>query len=466
MSKKTFILRVVRRIVFMGRKFLLLIHHYASLVEHRLSAVIEGRPAAKQGEQIRVKSFDEVYYGANAYVTPVMPALPKAGRSPAVVVLVPTLSDSSLFGGVATALIFAALLSKKTGRDLRIVQTVVNGKASKLQGLFDKYQVSIDASDIEILSVAERRHNYYGYLDLHPEDQLVVSAWWDATIAAALPLRRRFIYLVQDYEPIFYANGDTRLLAEHSYQSQRFVAVCNTHLMLKCIRDAAVLHPLTPVVSFEPAVARLAGTQGNLSGVKTRKTLFFYGRPGVERNLFHFGLRVLNEAFSRGVLDPEVWEIVMAGETQVPNIQLECGAVVRNLGKLSLDEYDEVKRKTDLALSLMMAPHPSYPPLEFALAGAAVVTTAYGPKRDLSAYSPNIVCVEPELESMVGAIGRAAAFPVAEREANAINTILPDNWVTSFQDVFERIVELVETPVNLATVPADVEPALQAVSAS
>ncbi|ENZ78439.1 MULTISPECIES: hypothetical protein [Ralstonia] len=446
MSKKIFVLRVFRRGVFLMRKALLSVHQFASRVEHWLSARIEGRPFPALAEQITAKSFDEVYYSANAYITPVMPALPKAGRAPAVVVLVPTLSDSSLFGGVATALIFAALYSNKTGKRLRVVQTVVNGKVSKLQGLFDKYHIPIDAASIEVISVAERRYNYYGYLDLHPEDQLVVSAWWDAMIAAALPLKRRFIYLVQDYEPIFYANGDTRLLAEHSYKTQRFVAVCNTQLMVRCVKDSEIMGPRTPMVSFEPAVARLIDNRKSPLPEKSKKTLFFYGRPGVERNLFYFGLRVINEAFSRGLLDREAWDIVMAGEAQVPNIQLECGAIVRNLGKLSLDEYDDLKCRTDLVLSLMMAPHPSYPPLEFALAGAAVVTTVYGPKKDLSAYSANIVCAEPELEPMLDALKRAAGMPMSERVLNAGVTILPERWEVAFEAVFSQIPNLVQIP--------------------
>ncbi len=122
----------------------------------------------------------------------------------------------------------------------------------------------------------------------------------------------------------------------------------------------------------------------------------------------------------------------MAGETAAPNIQLESGVVIRNLGKLSLDEYDEVKLKTDVALSLMMAPHPSYPPLELALAGAAVVTSSYGPKQDLTRYSKNILCVSPDLESMIDAIIRAVQMTDEERISNAACTILPADWQSAF----------------------------------
>lgn len=453
MSQKIFLLRVVRRVVFIGRRVLHKLYQAASDTEHRLSAVIEGRPVVAGDKSVtRARQFAEVYYTANPSVTPVMPALPKAGRRPAVVVLVPTLSDSSLFGGIATALIFGALLSQKTSRGLRIVQTVVSGKATRLQGLFDKYGIGIDASEIEVLSVAERRYNYYGYLDLHPGDQLVVSAWWDAVLAAAFPLRRKFIYLVQDYEPIFYANCDSRLLAEQSYQSDNFVAVCNTKLMAQCITESGMLSSDTPVLHFEPAVTRLASHRPPAAAGKARRTLFFYGRPNVERNLFHFGLRILNEAFSRNLLDAAEWDVVMAGETTAPNIQLESGVVIRNLGKLSLDEYDEVKLRTDVALSLMMAPHPSYPPLELALAGAAVVTSRYGPKQDLRHYSENILCVAPDLESMVAAVAQAARMSEAERVRNAAQTVLPVDWQSAFARCLDQLDPLLEG--KSAAVPA------------
>ncbi|MFX6760061.1 hypothetical protein ABTH30_24485, partial [Acinetobacter baumannii] len=78
-----------------------------------------------------------------------------------------------------------------------------------------------------------------------------------ATLAAAFPLRRKFIYLVQDYEPIFYANSDQKLLAEQSYAGGNFVAVCNTALMAQCITESGKLAQQTPVLHFEPMVARL-----------------------------------------------------------------------------------------------------------------------------------------------------------------------------------------------------------------
>jgi len=54
----------------------------------------------------------------------------------------------------------------------------------------------------------------------------------------------------------------------------------------------------------------------------------------------------------------------------------------------------------DLGISLMDTPHPSYPPLDLAASGAAVLTTASLGKRDLSMYSENIIVVGADLNSL------------------------------------------------------------------
>jgi len=247
------------------------------------------------------------------------------------------------------------------------------------------------------------------------------------------------------------------LLAEQSYAGGNFVAVCNTALMAQCITESGKLAQQTSVLHFEPMVARLPRSQPQATA-KAKRTLFFYGRPTVERNLFYFGLRILNEVFSRSLLRAEEWDVVMAGEGSAPNIQLESAVVIRNLGKLTLDEYDALKAKTDVALSLMMAPHPSYPPLELALAGAAVVTSRYGPKHSLSHYSANILCVPADLEAMIAAVVQASQMSEAERLANVERSILPLDWQSAFASCFEQLDSLLEGPgagqTGTAPVPA------------
>ncbi|MBP7967934.1 MAG: hypothetical protein KAZ24_00570, partial [Brachymonas sp.] len=50
--------------------------------------------------------------------------------------------------------------------------------------------------------------------------------------------------------------------------------------------------------------------------------------------------------------------------------------------------------RTAVGLSLMVSPHPSYPPLEMAAFGARVVTNGFANK-DLSTVSPSLVTAQP-----------------------------------------------------------------------
>ena len=66
--------------------------------------------------------------------------------------------------------------------------------------------------------------------------------------------------------------------------------------------------------------------------------------------------------------------------------------VLRSAGKLSLDAYAARLREAAVGVSLMVSPHPSYPPLEMAHLGLLVVTNRFGPK-DLATWHPNITSV-------------------------------------------------------------------------
>jgi len=104
-----------------------------------------------------------------------------------------------------------------------------------------------------------------------------------------------------------------------------------------------------------------------------------------------------------------------------------------------MQKYTDFSKDVDIAVSLMMAPHPNYPTLEFASVGAAVVTTKYANKVDLSGYSKNIVLSDIGVESIAGAINVAAGMTHETRmknlEANNINS----SWTNTLDTVLEKI---------------------------
>jgi len=63
------------------------------------------------------------------------------------------------------------------------------------------------------------------------------------------------------------------------------------------------------------------------------------------------------------------------------------------MGKAPLHEYATLLSESMIGISLMVSPHPSYPPLEMAYAGMKTITNSYEGK-DLSQRSDTIVSLD------------------------------------------------------------------------
>ena len=168
----------------------------------------------------------------------------------------------------------------------------------------------------------------------------------------------------------------------------------------------------------------------------------FYARPtnGL-RNLFELGVAALEKAVTDGTLDPERWEFVGMGEP-FPAISLGRGAKLVPAPWLDLAGYAQQMRESDILLSLMLSPHPSYPPLEMAACGGLAVTTAFANKTSeaLAELSANIIGIPPTLEGISEGLEAAVARlddVEGRRAAAAIN--LPASWRSSLAEVVPRL---------------------------
>ncbi len=434
MIKKTAI-RAIRKAAHLTHKSTARVAYFSQRVENKASRILSGTDASFGA--VTSVSFEKLYYSALPYITPLHPSLPLRGRKPAVVLLLPSLDNHSFFGGTATAIIAAALLAEKKGLDLRIVQTLKYGHASVSD--FLKSSGIPFTGKVTQIDVSGRTFNLYGYIDMHPEDICMASAWWDAYLLSRLPLPRKFVYLVQDYEPIFYSNSDMYVLAESTYHGKNFVALCNTELMYTFMANRQYKQ-VADGIWFEPAVSYYKEKPKTASAGQ-KKRLFIYGRTNVERNLFFTAFASLDHCFMNKYLDANEWEVFMAGQDKIPDIELSSGVIVKNLGKMELGAYREFVSTVDIAISLMMAPHPNYPTLEFASSGAAVVTTRYDVKQDLSNYSKNIVMADITPESISGAIRTAAAMDRETRLKNAKASHIPQNWEATLSKPLDAIIK-------------------------
>lgn len=437
---KRLTVRTARKSAHITNKILHKTLHFTTRVEHKATRILDGTDMSYHIDN--VAPLEKVYYSSLNFITPLNPALPRVGQQASVVLLLPTLDGKSFYGGTATALIVAGHAAVLQKRPLRIVQTLKTGIPDNLEGFFAGEGITLKESDITVMSVADRAYNVYGYLPMHPDDIFVASAWWDAYLLNQLPLTKKFIYLVQDFEPIFYNNSDLYVLAESTYKMDSYIPFCNTRLMYDFMQNRKYsAFQKGDAEWFEPAVSRLASGKRQPKKKDEKRRLFLYGRPDVHRNLFFTAINALDYSLKAGFLEPGEWEFFMAGQDHLPDIKLSSGDVIKNLGKMNMQHYTEFSKTIDLAVSPMMAPHPNYPTLEFASIGARVVTTKYANKTNLDNYSKNIIMSDIDAESMAGAINEAVKLTDKAVAANLQTTTIAGSWSDAIESKLKTILK-------------------------
>ena len=155
-----------------------------------------------------------------------------------------------------------------------------------------------------------------------------------------------------------------------------------------------------------------------------QRRVVVYGRPETPRNAFPLivdGLRAWVRGGGAGG-----WEFVSAGRAH-PSVDLGDDVRLRSLGKLDLAAYGSLLRESAIGVSLMVSPHPSYPPLEMSNLGMRVITNRFGPK-DLSTWHENIHSLERlSAESLAAALtAEAAAFDADPAAGDSARSLRDD----------------------------------------
>lgn len=320
--------------------------------------------------------------------------------------LVPALSQQNVFGGIATALaLFDSL--RKSYQNARIILTdEQNFCHADNPAYVDWIIQSLDDKEIEGLTIVSAGDRYGKTLSVGPRDRFIATAWWTASLAKSiqnwqyisysLPTIPPYIYLIQDFEPGFYPWSSRYILAEATYSNPgNTTIIFNTTILKKFFENEGYNFDHTYV--FEPCLnERLLAMRSQAMKQVRRKRILVYGRPSIERNAFAVIIMALCvwTANSSESID---WEFISVGESHA-EIDLSNGKKLISKGKLSLEEYAFEMGKSSLGISLMISPHPSYPPLEMVSFGMKVITNQYKNK-NLSEFSTNIISltsVSPE----------------------------------------------------------------------
>ncbi|MFA5983885.1 MAG: glycosyltransferase [Methylococcaceae bacterium] len=368
---------------------------------------------------------------------------------PHINVLLPSLRLKHMSGGPNTALLLAALLAEK-GEQIRIIacDASAEGEESALFPHMDGLlQRKVARGRITLVDAFDRSEATL----VGVNDVFLATAWWTAQIAnyaLAKMLKKTFIYLIQDFEPILHEGSTFQARALETYGLPH-IPVINTRLLLDHLvqeRAGCYADPLfaNNALWFEPALDRRYYFPEVSASSSGKKTLLFYARPtSARRNLFEMGVVALRKAVASGVIDNNTWEIWGMGENFAP-VALGQEMYLKPLPWLAFDDYAKQVRNADLLLSLMLSPHPSYPPLEMAASGKLVVTNSFSVKtaERMALFSANIIVAKPNADSVAAALVNAAGRINAGLQSHDMtgNMALPVNWDDSLDEVASELI--------------------------
>lgn len=369
-------------------------------------------------------------------------------------VLVPTVDLEHFFGGYIAKFNLARRLAE-AGHRTRIVavdptpplpadwkQQVESFQ--QLGGLFDEIEVSFARDGKEPFRIT-------------PDDAFIATTWWTAHIANRLTAqngRRRFVCLIQEYEPLTVPPGAWTRFAEESYDFPHH-ALFSTEILRGYFAHEKIGvfagerdEDAPAALAFRNAITDLSPPSSDELTARQERSLVFYGRPEAhaERNLFEVGVEALRQAVAAGTFGPE-WKFSGIGATgSSREIDLGDGRTLELLPRTGQEDYGRFLAGHDLGLALMNAPHPSLVPIEMAAAGMPVVTTTYGETKTaagMSEISSNLVTVPAEPADIAAGLARAAGMSgdVGQRLAGA-EVDWPTDWDQAFSD--ELIAQVAE----------------------
>lgn len=408
------------------------------------------RLSAQAGSESAYHSFIQYRDGLPGIAPLNLVVDPQLAVRPVLNVLLPGLAMRAMSGGPNTAINLVYRLAAH-GVALRFISTDVpmdEDHAPIRRHFASLTGLPADLSNVEITCGFDRSKP----LAIGENDVFFASAWWNVQMikrGLALTRPKRFLYIVQDFEPGLYAWSTRYALALETYGLDFHAIICGNFLAnylfenrIGRFNNAAFR---ADCAVFEPAVDRAKFYPEALSSQSRVKRLLFYARPtSAERNLFELGLYALRCAVMTGVFSDGPWEFLFIGEP-LPDVELGQGITIRRAPWLNYDQYAEMMRSSDIVLSLMLSPHTSYPPIEAAAAGAVAVTNAYANKTidALTIVSPNIIGVPATLEGVVAGLASAVQQISGPRPQRGVLNV-PSQWSESFAETIPQVLAMLE----------------------
>ncbi len=337
-----------------------------------------------------------------------------------------TIDSSSLLGGVATALIVASVFANKYDYELRIITRKTDTNPDNYQNLMKISGVE-PARKLSFYSDFDRCNHPVDYrMEISPDDVFLATSWWSAEAIKNTSIRKRFFYIIQEVETFFYNYGPERMLCEQVMEDKNIDFIINSHYLFdyfstnnpNIVKNGVFFEPAFPVKLYNR----------KFFAKKDKYKLFFYSRPHNPRNLYAVGVKYLQAAVDRGIIDTDEWDIYCVGQ-DAPVIHFSTGKNSINVGQLTWTEYSQFLSDVDLGLCLMYTPHPSYPPFDVASSGGVVLTNKFLNKQSFE-MCKNIIAADLDEESFMKGFKEAIALAkdIETRKNNFENSSIPRDW--------------------------------------
>jgi len=236
--------------------------------------------------------------------------------------------------------------------------------------------------------------------------------------------QRNFIYFIQDFEPIFFPHDSNYMEALESYRFPHF-AIYSTPFLQRWYRYSKIgqykflnMKENGGRLQFatKPAIKRYPDLDEKLLSDPNRpRKLLSYLRSHADRNAYSLTLDALSAAVCADVFDNS-WEFIGLGALSDYNVSIgyQCNKLRKVIIKQNIPEpeYQRLVATGDVGFSLMISPHPSLPPFDFAAAGLITVTNSFLTKTAglFRNVSQNFVIVEPYIKSIVTGLKRAVVI--------------------------------------------------------
>lgn len=313
--------------------------------------------------------------------------------------LVPSIKDEHIFGGISTALKIFENICKTLNVKQRIIITDIEADKKDAEKFANFVMVPHQKESNAPAQIVNYSCRPGKSLPVGKRDVFVATAWWTAYPTQEVirwqkelwGQENKLIYLIQDFEPFFYPWSSHFSMAESTYKMDiPVIAIFNSYLLMEYFKQNH--YQFYKEIYFDPTMnGKLLASLQDAPSYPRKKQIIFYGRPSAPRNAFEMVIKAL-KLWSEKQDSVKEWTVYSVGEKH-DTVDLGNGIKIVSLGKLSLDGYINLMKETYAAISLMVSPHPSYPPLEMSSYGIKTITNCYANK-DLTGFNDNIVSLK------------------------------------------------------------------------